>query len=100
MSVAASQVTREEDGGNGAKLIEADHLEVHFPVRSGVLVQRTIGLGLKQTGRLIGALGDPSWNALEDRPRRGPAELWAFSGYAPGQQRRSEANRRAAEQMV
>jgi hypothetical protein len=54
----------------------------------GPFVQRTIGLGLKQAGRLIGALGDPSWNALEGRPRRGPAELWAFCGYAPEQKRR------------
>ncbi len=43
MSVAASQVQREDgDGANGA-LLEVSHLQVLFPVRAGVLVQRTIG---------------------------------------------------------
>jgi hypothetical protein len=65
---------------------ELEHAMKQHPL--GPFVKRTVGLGLKQAGRLIGALGDPSWNALEDRPRRGPAELWAFCGYAPGQKRR------------
>lgn len=65
---------------------ELEHAMKAHPL--GPFVVRTVGLGLKQTGRLIGALGDPSWNSLEDRPRRGPAELWAFCGYAPGQRRR------------
>lgn len=54
----------------------------------GPWVRRTVGVGEKQGARLLGALGDPAWNSLEGRPRRGPAELWAFSGYAPGQRRR------------
>jgi oligopeptide/dipeptide ABC transporter ATP-binding protein len=43
VSVAASQVAREEDGGHDGALVEARHLQVLFPVRSGVLVQRTVG---------------------------------------------------------
>lgn len=54
----------------------------------GPFVQRTKGLGLKQTARLLAAIGDPYWNALDDRPRRGPAELWAYCGYSPSQKRR------------
>lgn len=47
----------------------------------GPWVQRTIGVGLKQGGRMIAAIGDPYWNDRDDRPRRGPAELWAYCGY-------------------
>lgn len=65
---------------------ELEHAMRAHPL--GPWVRSTLGLGLKQTGRLIGALGDPSWNARDERPRRGPAELWAFAGYAPGQRRR------------
>lgn len=54
----------------------------------GPWVKRTVGIGEKQGARLIAAIGDPYWNALEDRPRRGPAELWAYCGYVPGQKRR------------
>lgn len=39
------------------------------------------GVGAKQAARLFGALRDPYWNHLEDRPRRGPAELWAYCGF-------------------
>lgn len=46
----------------------------------GPFVRRTVGLGEKQAARLIAAIGDPYWNDLEDRPRRGPAELWAYCG--------------------
>lgn len=53
----------------------------------GPWVKRTVGIGEKQGARLIAAIGDPYWNTLEDRPRRGPAELWAFCGYKPGQKR-------------
>lgn len=38
------------------------------------------GLGSKQLARLLAATGDPYWNTLEDRPRRGPQELWAYCG--------------------
>lgn len=53
----------------------------------GPWVQCTVGVGLKQGARLIAAIGDPIWNTAEDRPRRGPAELWCYCGYAPGQKR-------------
>ena len=53
----------------------------------GPWVNGTVGIGEKQGARLIAAIGDPYWNALEERPRRGPAELWAYCGYAPGQKR-------------
>lgn len=53
----------------------------------GEWVARTKGLGEKQAARLIASIGDPAWNYAEDRPRRGPAELWAYCGYAPGQKR-------------
>jgi len=54
----------------------------------GDWVKRTRGLADgKAAARLIAAIGDPYWNSAEDRPRRGPAELWAYCGYAPGQKR-------------
>ena len=37
------------------------------------------GLGLKQTGRLLAAVGDPYWHDVEDRPRL-VSELWAYCG--------------------
>lgn len=43
-------------------------------------VSATSGVGAKQFARLLGAIGDPYWNSLENRPRRGPAELWAYTG--------------------
>lgn len=57
----------------------------------GPFVKRTIGLGEKQTARLLAAIGDPYIKpAVVDRetgevvepkrPRRGPAELWAYCG--------------------
>lgn len=54
----------------------------------GEWVNRTVGVGEKQAGRLIAAIGDITYNHLEDRPRRGPAELWAYCGYRPDQKRR------------
>jgi hypothetical protein len=71
----------------------------HHPL--GQWVKRTVGIGEKQGARLLGALGDPAWNALEQRPRRGPAELWAFCGYVPGQRRRKgeRSNWNAAAKM-
>jgi hypothetical protein len=38
------------------------------------------GVGLKQGGRLLGAIGDPYWHPLYDRPRM-PSELWSYTGY-------------------
>lgn len=54
----------------------------------GAWVAATVGVGEKQGARLIAAIGDPAYNHAEGRPRRGPAELWAYCGYAPGQKRR------------
>lgn len=39
------------------------------------------GVGAKQLARLLGAIGDPYWHCLSDRPRR-VSELWSYSGYA------------------
>lgn len=57
----------------------------------GPFVRRTVGLGEKQTARLLAAIGNPYIKpaALDadtgeiiapERPRRGPAELWAYCG--------------------
>lgn len=54
----------------------------------GAWVKRTVGIGEKQGARLIAAIGDPAWNAADERPRRGPAELWKYCGYSPEQKRR------------
>lgn len=56
------------------------------------------GVGPKQFGRLLGAIGNPYWNALEGRPRRGPAELWAYTGYhvLPASQTTADTQPRAA----
>lgn len=63
----------------------------------GPWIRRTKGVGEKQGGRLLAAIGNPYIRpALFDqdgvllepeRPRRGPAELWAYCGLAPGQRR-------------
>jgi hypothetical protein len=45
----------------------------------GPWVKATIGIGEKQGGRLIAAIGDPYWNTLHDRPRL-VSELWAYCG--------------------
>jgi hypothetical protein len=67
----------------------------------GPWVQRTTGVGLKQAARLLAAIGDPVWNGAEGRPRRGPAQLWAYCGYAPGQrlQKGTKANWNGAAKM-
>lgn len=54
----------------------------------GPWVKSAVGVGEKQAARLLAAIGDPAWNALHGRPRRGAAELWAFCGYAPEQRKR------------
>jgi hypothetical protein len=43
-------------------------------------VAQAKGVGLKQSARLLAAIGNPYWNHAADRPRRGPAELWAYCG--------------------
>ena len=49
--------------------------------RLGPFVKHTTGLGEKTVARLLGCIGDPSWNDKEQRLRRGPAELWAYRGF-------------------
>lgn len=64
----------------------------------GGWVRDTVGIGEKQGARLLAAIGDPAWNAAEGRPRRGPAELWAYCGFhviegaRPRRQRGVKAN--------
>ncbi len=63
----------------------------------GAWVKRSKGVGEKQAARLLAAIGDPyirpamydeEGNVSEpERPRRGPAELWALCGFVPGQKR-------------
>lgn len=47
----------------------------------GPWVKRSKGVGEKQAARLLASIGNPYWNSLHQRPRRGPAELWAYCGY-------------------
>ena len=46
----------------------------------GPFVKRTVGLGEKQTARLLATLGDPYWNDLHNKPRT-VSELWAYCGF-------------------
>lgn len=46
----------------------------------GPWVKKTKGVGLKQGGRLLAAIGDPYWHPIKDRPRL-VSELWSFAGY-------------------
>lgn len=61
-------------------------------------VKQTPGLGEKTVGRFIGAIGNPAFNFAAGRPRRGPAEMWAYcglhvvNGQAPRKQRGQQAN--------
>lgn len=55
------------------------------PLGPWIMAQK--GVGLKQAGRLLAAIGDPYWNTLHDRPRT-VAELWAYCGLVPGLKRR------------
>lgn len=57
----------------------------HHPL--GPWVKRTSGVGAKQGARLIAAIGLVAYNTLEERPRYGHRELWAYCGYVPGQRR-------------
>ncbi len=40
-----------------------------------------------QRARLVAAIENVSYNKAAGRPRRGPAELWAYCGFVPGQRR-------------
>lgn len=58
-------------------------------------VKAQIGLGEKQSARLLAVLGDPYWNDLHGRPRT-VSELWAYAGYAVADgraQRRQKGSR-------
>jgi hypothetical protein len=48
------------------------------PLGAWVKAQR--GLGHKQTGRLLAAIGDPYWNARDNHPRTVSA-LWRYTGF-------------------
>jgi hypothetical protein len=58
---------------------EVERLMRRHPL--GPWVKATRGVGEKQGARLIAAIDDPLWNFAEDRPRRGPAELWQYGGH-------------------
>ncbi len=45
----------------------------------GPWIKATVGVGEKQGGRLLAAIGDPYWNTLHDRPRT-VGELHAYCG--------------------
>lgn len=45
----------------------------------GPWIRNTPGVGEKQGGRLLAAIGDPYWNSLHNRPRT-VSELWAYCG--------------------
>jgi len=59
----------------------------------GAWVRGTPGVGPKQGARLLAATGDPYWNHAEDRPRRGPAELWRYCGFDVGEDGRAPKRR-------
>lgn len=46
----------------------------------GAWVKAATGIGEKQGGRLLAAIGDPYWHSQQDRPRT-VSELWAYCGY-------------------
>ena len=60
----------------------------------GPWVKAQKGVGEKQAARLLAAIGDPLWNDLAQRPRRGPAELWQYCGH--GDPARSKRPRRGS----
>lgn len=53
----------------------------------GPWVKAQKGAGNKTVARLLGAIGDPYWHTVENRPRT-VSELWAYTGHKPGQRRR------------
>jgi len=63
----------------------------------GAFVKRTVGLGEKQTARLIATIGDPYWNDLHDKPRtvgqlRAYCGLHSLHGVAPKRTRGQKSN--------
>jgi len=63
----------------------------------GASVLKMQGVGLKQAARLLGAIGDPYWHEVQDRPRT-VSELWAYcgldvrNGAAPRRQKGQQSN--------
>lgn len=45
----------------------------------GPWIQAQVGIGLKQSARLLRATGDPYWHTLKDQPRT-ISQLWAYCG--------------------
>jgi hypothetical protein len=80
-SALAGDIKRLED--EFTKLLEKEIKR--SPLGPWIRAQK--GLGPKTIARLLGAIGDPYWNDLHNRPRT-VSELWAFSGYRPGQRLR------------
>lgn len=78
------EIVRLQVSVDAAKALEhAAELDLRRALRAhplGGWVKRTIGIGEKQSARLIAAIGDPYWNTLHDRPRT-VSELWAYCGY-------------------
>lgn len=83
MSLQAHLDHLKDDEAKMTRAVES-HVRKEHPLGPKVLAMQ--GVGLKQAGRLLGALGDPYINTLHDRPRT-LAELWAYAGYVPGQRR-------------
>lgn len=87
MGLPAHLPEQERAAAIHAALAAAEHLaelELKRALRQhplGAWVKDTVGIGEKQGARLIAAIGDPFWNARDGRPRRGPAELWAYCGF-------------------
>lgn len=60
----------------------------------GPWVARTVGVGEKQAARLLGVIGDPAWNATENRPRT-VRELYSFCGYGDAAEQVRRKGRKA-----
>jgi hypothetical protein len=73
---AASAADGLEALERGAVLALQRRLRTH-PL--GAWVRSVVGVGEKTAARLLGAIGDPYWNPLHDRPRL-VSELWAYCG--------------------
>lgn len=76
VAALATQLAQLEALEHGAVLAMKREFRKH-PLAPWVKAQ--IGMGEKQTARLLSAIKDPYWNDLHDRPRT-VSELWAFSG--------------------
>jgi hypothetical protein len=63
----------------GEKLAQSQLKQTMIELPYWDWIESTPGISWKGVGRLLGAIGDPSYN------RTNPAQLWAYCGYAPGQ---------------